>query len=1591
MSALEADSPEQDLVAGLVRMAAARGASVSPRDLLDLLWLASHLPSGGRFEIQAASSSDPPLLEEPIPKVDAPRVAVDNASDQPAPPEDPDDVPEDDDDDDEPVGSDDPKIPLLQNSNERTAHAGARGGLTIALPAPAAIPDKRAFLQTWRPLMLRGPSRVRRRVDVAATARLWSDEGVRDVVLRPARERQVDLLLALDFSPSMDMWRGLMREAADAFRKCGGFRTVQVVRLVADPQGDVGLARLRGGGAPAAKRGFDPSAASRRRLCLVLTDCTSAPWRGAACADLLEGWAKHAATAILQVLPERLWARTALGRAERVSASASGSLAPNRSYRVASDRDEAMAMLFAAGGFERAAASKPRTAPFACSPLLHQDGAARIVRFLGGRANEPISCLRLSPAPSGGTARDLKPLEALEAFGRQASRNARDLAALLAASPAASLPIARILREKMLGFRGQPVYEAEIWTSGLLEPLEDLKGEDPEDALYRFKEGIQEVLLGGAPRSLRQQVLETTSAYLEENLGRLPGFRAMLAAPEEHPGRLAAGAVSDPMIWIAAKALRRQGGDLARLVDSYEGLQKPPAELALRAARHLFTDGSPCHRFAWSPAGDLLAFPTRGGDLVVTSYEQAGLTRSVKVSRSGVNQAVWSPDAAQIAVACFSRVVRIFDSIALKRIHQLEGHNSDVTAVAYGPGGTILASGTAGGTVRIWDLSKEAAEPAAVRSGAAFGGVRALLWLDAATLAVGYKTRTLIYRYSSSGLEEEAALDAGGTALAVVRPSRTGWLAAARHLVSGQPNGEIQFWHARTWTLARSLYPHRGTVTAIDVSRDDRLVASKARDGSVCLLRIRTGRAVGTLKSTASSSPYGHLAFRPSDASLAIANSESVDDQNVVLYNLEPFIRRTGRSLRVLVVGSDKGASNFAEVCGEIGRELAIRGHALAIRSLGRYSAEHYAFVGYARRAWRGGRVIFASQDEVRRDEVQEAAHRLLSEAAGSTPDRFDLEVAEALFEAFSHHSAALRELVSTVIPPSELLASAGPLASLASLQFLVAVARFRDRLPTLLKEASSRLPGNDRLTALCDRSMGGPKDLEVSIETAAGRGEDLASNAELLRGMHAVVAVGGGRGTSTALRLALGFGLPVMPLAACGGAAAKFATEESTRRVWRRRCGNDAEFDEMQRLCGPTWGANWARRVVERLEAAVRRPDPFVEDPLRFVVRIEACEPQTGQPWTTGLLVGPRTVLTAAKVFDRMGGGNERARATAYLGTEARSSEGVVHRPWRTATDHPAGDRLCFLRLDSPLVDENWFPIFESGAEPHFKIGLLGSPVRLLSAGESLPNGLCGVVIRQETESIGVWSEQPLPPGGAGGPVVMDGPKGCTVVGLVVYLSDHSTAPVQALRFSESMVRDLQNLSREDSTGSSPPKSPLRWVGVVGTSAFDLASTEVEAARAVGRTLADLSYGLITGGRQGVDFFAAQAFHDRLSEHKMPVDDFLVHIKTGGGSDYPHGRIERRTSETAAIRGSVAESVAIVVIGGVRGAYAIAQEALRQRVPVLPLLGTGGDADRLHEEIMQSWPDRPQLPVSAEDFKRATTWGTDSTALLQKLLLALL
>ncbi|GAB4351475.1 MAG: hypothetical protein Fur0042_19770 [Cyanophyceae cyanobacterium] len=431
-------------------------------------------------------------------------------------------------------------------------------GLPFRAPAAPALRNIRQLEKALRPLARKVPSRTAQVLDEVATVEQVADRDWWLPVMRPALERWLDVALVVEESPAIALWGRVIDDWQALLGRVGAFRDVRVWSLRATATGAIAIAprthNPSGQGRSVSPRQLiDPSG---RRLILFLSDCTSGLWRDESLAlrTVLETWCAAGPVALVQLLPERLWRRTALVAAHGVQLSAT-------SPGLASDRLEVSGLPVwdevETAGSLRLPVVTIAPAPLArWARLVAGDGPSAGVLFEAGIVWRPRMA-DPSDAPDAETI--------ARQFWAVSSPLASQLAGYLAAVPV-SLPVLNLIQAALLPESNQ-VHAAEVFMGGLMER----KGTDGEGVpIYDFRQGVRSWLVGSMPRSRTKKVLDAVSDQIAARLGLSSrGFRALLLNPHSS---LSEDAVTELRAFarIARSTLQRMGGEFAALGDRLE-------------------------------------------------------------------------------------------------------------------------------------------------------------------------------------------------------------------------------------------------------------------------------------------------------------------------------------------------------------------------------------------------------------------------------------------------------------------------------------------------------------------------------------------------------------------------------------------------------------------------------------------------------------------------------------------------------------------------------------------------------------------------------------------------------------------------------------------------------------------------------------------------------------------------------------------------------------------------------------------------------------------------------------------------------------
>ncbi len=525
-------------------------------NIADLLWLTSYIDAP-----EAGERQEPDSRSEPDETVE---IEIDNTP--PAPP---------------PSAA---EFSLYSQTTQQTQTQKTKApnkGIPFATPTSPALRRTLALGRSLRPLMRRVDSYTQTELDEEATAEQTAERQFCMTMVQPARERWLELALVVEDSASSFLWRDTIRDFQQVLERQGAFRTVTVWYLQTSAGGATALYAKR----PmpeAMPRPRDPKGlidASGRRLIVVVSDCISTAWqRGKLQTYYLDPWAKHGPVAILQMLPSRMWSRTALEAGLQTTFSARGPGGTNAQLVDPLPQE-----------FHR------EYGPGLKLPIitLEPSSMAQWARVLAGFGDTqtagiwyPLDELEDEVddpelVAAGPVATQTEPDYAeqlVNQFSQTASQTARELASLMALVPV-ELSLVYIIQAKLLP-ESSPLHVAEVFLSGLIERVKPEAGEVDrskgvsqgslfdQQRHYRFVEGVRELLVDTVRTDSAEEVLNEVSAYIGSKLGKsIYSFMALLRLKEELK---TAGSEFLEFANVTKQALRRLGGQYAELVAAVE-------------------------------------------------------------------------------------------------------------------------------------------------------------------------------------------------------------------------------------------------------------------------------------------------------------------------------------------------------------------------------------------------------------------------------------------------------------------------------------------------------------------------------------------------------------------------------------------------------------------------------------------------------------------------------------------------------------------------------------------------------------------------------------------------------------------------------------------------------------------------------------------------------------------------------------------------------------------------------------------------------------------------------------------------------------
>lgn len=209
---------------------------------------------------------------------------------------------------------------------------------------------------------------------------------------------------------------------------------------------------------------------------------------------------------------------------------------------------------------------------------------------------------------------------------------------------------------------------------------------------------------------------------------------------------------------------------------------------------------------------------------------------------------------------------------ASELVASMPGHEKEVGALAFSPDGRALASGDAGGTVKLWDTGDGSLQR--TLRGHAMPIRSVSFSADGKTLADASDDGIAqVWDIASGRRGDEFNMNRPGDGAGAVRFSTDGATVATGGHGGPRGNEFLQLWDRRTGKVSRVLRGHEAWVGAVAFSPDGALLASGSRDNTLRIWNTADGRLLAT---AGSSEAMPAAAFSPDGNWIATGSADTL-------------------------------------------------------------------------------------------------------------------------------------------------------------------------------------------------------------------------------------------------------------------------------------------------------------------------------------------------------------------------------------------------------------------------------------------------------------------------------------------------------------------------------------------------------------------------------------------------------------------------------------------------------------------------------------------------------------------------------------------
>ena len=300
-----------------------------------------------------------------------------------------------------------------------------------------------------------------------------------------------------------------------------------------------------------------------------------------------------------------------------------------------------------------------------------------------------------------------------------------------------------------------------------------------------------------------------------------------------------------------------------------------------------FVATRPAYNTSVEPAAvTSVAFSTKGmmasgcEDSTICVYDSSWnlLWKSINVAnahRTNVTAVAFSPDGSVLATASLDQTIKLWSTTNWACLQTMNGHTNGVSSVAFSPDGQKIVSGSVDGTVKIWNC---ASGNCLVTIAAQALPVTATLFSLDSSLVISGSDDGAVRLYSAADGSAVGTLGGQNYFIGAVAISPDGMLCA-----SAGGDSTIQVRKTSDGSLAQTLIANTNYVSQVAFSPDSARLASGGGplDPTIKIWQISNGALLNTISATTNG--VMALAWSPDGLTLA-AGGDSVE-QNITFWS----------------------------------------------------------------------------------------------------------------------------------------------------------------------------------------------------------------------------------------------------------------------------------------------------------------------------------------------------------------------------------------------------------------------------------------------------------------------------------------------------------------------------------------------------------------------------------------------------------------------------------------------------------------------------------------------------------------------------------